>query len=259
MLSRNKINARLVESEIGKNPYIPINYSRLLSDTQIEGASALIIGANSGYEASLFINDGAKKVVGIDVFTPKIMFEHRKYKFVESSAESLPFPDNSFDIVYSQAVLEHVVDIKKTWSESVRVTKGGGYVAHVASPLWFSRDGHHRPDVFGNFPWCHVGRNIEEWREWVVGNDFFEHRLEEAIEAVEYCSQRSNINQEPPEAYTKALNALNGTRIIQNTFDLDQMSVAEIPEEVISRLPIGVEPGDLIRFTHLGIVQKNYT
>jgi SAM-dependent methyltransferase len=254
---QSKSNRNLIESEIGNNPWIPINYSRLLTDIRIKEASVLIVGANSGYEASLFINDGAKKVVGIDVFTPKIMFTHRKYKFVESAAESLPFLDNEFDIVYSQAVLEHVVDIEKTWSESVRVTRGGGYVAHIASPLWFSRDGHHRPDIFGNFPWCHIGRNIEQWKEWVLGNEFFAHRLEEVIAAVEYCSQRSNINQEAPGAYTKALNVLKGIRIIQNTFDLDQMPVQEIPKEVIERLPIGINVEDLIRFTHLGIVQKS--
>lgn len=252
-----RANSKLVFSEFQKNPYIPINYSRLLTDILVSQKKVLIVGANSGYEASLFINDGAKNVVGIDVFTPKIVFKHRKYKFFESAAESLPFPDNEFDIVYSQAVLEHVVDIEQTWSESVRVTKSGGYVAHVASPLWFSRDGHHRPDIFGNFPWCHIGRNIQEWKEWVLGNTFFANRVEEAIEAVEYCSQKSNINQEPPGAYTKALDALTGIRIIQNNFDLDQISAQEIPKEVVKRLPTEIELEDLIKFTHLGIVQKN--
>lgn len=252
-----RANSKLVLSEFEKNPYIPINYSRLLTGIPINEKKVLIIGANSGYEASLFINDGAKKVVGIDVFTPKIVFKHRKYRFVESAAESLPFPDNQFDIVYSQAVLEHVVNIEKTWAESVRVTKGGGYVAHVASPLWFSRDGHHRPDIFGNFPWCHIGRNTEQWKEWVLSNDFFANRMEEVVEAVEYCSQRSNINQEPPSAYTDALNVLKGIRVIQNTFDLDQISVQEIPKDVIERLPSGIVLEDLIRFTHLGIVQKS--
>jgi hypothetical protein len=42
----------------------------------------------------------------------------------------------------------------------------------------------------------------------VLSNEFFANRMEEIIEAVEYFSQRSNINQEAPGAYTKALNVL---------------------------------------------------
>lgn len=41
-------------------------------------------------------------------------------------AENLPFPDNTFDVVFSFAVLEHVVDIDKAMAESIRVLKPGG-------------------------------------------------------------------------------------------------------------------------------------
>jgi SAM-dependent methyltransferase len=253
MKGRNKINAQLVQSEIANNPWIPINYSRLLSDTKIEKASVLIVGANSGYEASLFINDGAKKVVGIDVFTPRIMFKHRRYKFVESAAESLPFPDNSFDVVYSQAVLEHVTDVSLTWKESLRVTKKNGVVTHMASPLWYSRDGHHRPDLFSNYPWCHVGRDINQWKIWAEEIKEFRVNLPEIHNAMEYCMNELNINQKAPKIYSESLKSLPNTLVIQDTYDLD---FDTIPPEVLERLPVNLSESDLRKITHCGIVKK---
>lgn len=45
---------------------------------------------------------------------------------MHASAENLPFEDNSFDMVFSSHVLEHVPDVKKGVSEINRVLKPGG-------------------------------------------------------------------------------------------------------------------------------------
>jgi SAM-dependent methyltransferase len=42
--------------------------------------------------------------------------------------ESLPFPDASFDLVFSIAVLEHVRDPDRVMTEALRVCRPGGYV-----------------------------------------------------------------------------------------------------------------------------------
>ncbi|MBC8000029.1 MAG: class I SAM-dependent methyltransferase [Leptolyngbya sp.] len=42
--------------------------------------------------------------------------------------ESLPFPDNTFDIVYSLDVLEHVKDVEGCLAEAYRVVKPGGII-----------------------------------------------------------------------------------------------------------------------------------
>lgn len=44
----------------------------------------------------------------------------------DSTAEALPFKDNTFDMVFSVAVLEHVQNLDLTMRESVRVLKPGG-------------------------------------------------------------------------------------------------------------------------------------
>ena len=251
----SKSNTKLVGTAIEINPWIPINYSRLLSDTQIKTKSVLIIGANSGYEASLFLRDGAKKVVGVDIFTPEFQFRHRRYNFVESAAECLPFPDNYFDIVYSQAVLEHVRDVSLTWEESLRVTKSGGIVAHIASPLWYSRDGHHRQDLFGNHPWCHVGRTLVEWKTWAKSIKEFEFNLSEIHHAMDYCMNELNINQEAPSIFSNSLKSLSNIEVIRDAFDLDS-TIDSVPSEVISRISLELSEIDLRKVTHCGIVKK---
>ncbi len=45
---------------------------------------------------------------------------------MDASAENLPYPDNSFDMVFSSHVIEHVPDVNKAISEINRVLKPGG-------------------------------------------------------------------------------------------------------------------------------------
>ncbi len=47
-------------------------------------------------------------------------------KIVQGFAETLPYPDNEFDVVYCSHVLEHVTNEKKSLEEMKRVLKPGG-------------------------------------------------------------------------------------------------------------------------------------
>jgi SAM-dependent methyltransferase len=52
---------------------------------------------------------------------------------VVASAESLPFEDNCFDVAIMDAVLEHIPDVAKAFSEVARVLKPGGiFIGYVA-------------------------------------------------------------------------------------------------------------------------------
>lgn len=57
--------------------------------------------------------------------------------------EALPFADNSFDVVYSTNVLEHVTDPKKCLAEAVRVCKPGGFIQIVVPNYGSFYDGHY--------------------------------------------------------------------------------------------------------------------
>lgn len=49
-------------------------------------------------------------------------------RFQKGVGESLPFPSDSFDLVVSLAVLEHVQDVPSVVQEAYRVLKPGGYI-----------------------------------------------------------------------------------------------------------------------------------
>jgi SAM-dependent methyltransferase len=64
-------------------------------------------------------------------------------RIFETPGESLPFPDGTFDVVYSANVLEHTADPKKVLSEAVRVLKPGG-ILHMEMPNFLSYfEGHY--------------------------------------------------------------------------------------------------------------------
>lgn len=75
------------------------------------------------------LQDTAKSMVGLDI-SPGMLEEAKKRGFnvVEGNAESLPFDDEQFDLVYSYKVLAHVPDIRKAMKEMYRVLRPGGYV-----------------------------------------------------------------------------------------------------------------------------------
>lgn len=60
-----------------------------------------------------------------------------------STGEKLPFKDNTFDAVVSLYTLEHVQDVGKVLSESVRVLKRGGYLYCVVPNYGSFWEGHY--------------------------------------------------------------------------------------------------------------------
>lgn len=72
-------------------------------------------------------------------------------RIVNAHGESLPFPNESFDVVYSANVLEHTSDPEQVLAESLRVLRKGG-ILHMEMPnflSWF--EGHYmvlQPPIF---------------------------------------------------------------------------------------------------------------
>lgn len=72
----------------------------------------------------------AKRAVGLDI-SPGMLEKARErgLEVVEGSADALPFPDQSFDAVYSFKVLAHVEAIQQAMREVARVLRPGGRAA----------------------------------------------------------------------------------------------------------------------------------
>jgi SAM-dependent methyltransferase len=58
-------------------------------------------------------------------------------KTARADAESLPFPEYSFDLVLGHAVLHHLPDLERAFREFHRVLKPGGYVVFAGEPSRF--------------------------------------------------------------------------------------------------------------------------
>ncbi len=64
-------------------------------------------------------------------------------RFVSACGEEIPFKSNSFDIVYSTSVLEHVKDPEKVIAEAIRVLKPGGLFQFVIPNYGSWWEGHY--------------------------------------------------------------------------------------------------------------------
>jgi len=62
----------------------------------------------------------------------KLKTEKPGYNFLIGYAENLPFSNNSFDLIFSVQVLEHVLDPQRSLKEMVRVLRTGGYLIVIA-------------------------------------------------------------------------------------------------------------------------------
>jgi len=93
----------------------------------------LEVGCANGQDALQFLDDADKyELVGVDIIDSKIPFPN--FTFVQADASKLPFEDNSFDLVISIGLLEHIEPIEnlcKVISEMHRV--GKAYVSVVPS------------------------------------------------------------------------------------------------------------------------------
>lgn len=83
--------------------------------------SILDTGCGTGFVSQLYPNFA---ITGIDISDG--MLAQNPYKWIKASAESIPFPDNSFDFVICRSLLHHLENPSKGLEEMVRVLKPGG-------------------------------------------------------------------------------------------------------------------------------------
>jgi len=115
--------------------------SVLSAYTDLEDKELLDLGTGSGYMASRFA-EKCKSVTSVDVVDERRV--KSGYNYCKVRDEALPFKDESFDIVISNHVIEHVQDQTRHIGEIKRVLKDGGYI-YLATPnkYWIS-DPHYR-------------------------------------------------------------------------------------------------------------------
>lgn len=123
--------------------------------TTLESKTLLEVGSGFGTNLAVWIKhfnvDGYGVEPGGDGFNQGFLASQKLLaangidsdRIINSAGESLPFPDESFDIVYSANVLEHTADPERVLTESFRVLRRGGLL-HMELPNYLSYfEGHY--------------------------------------------------------------------------------------------------------------------
>ena len=140
---------------------------------------ALEIGAGTGYFSLNLASQGLIRNLTATDISPGMLKSLAstakdlgiKVRTVVTDAENLPFPDESFDVVLGHAVLHHIPDLDKAFSEFFRVLKPGGMIIFCGEPSRYGDRLAAVPKRTGFFV-------APAWRR-LVGADALTHTAEE--------------------------------------------------------------------------------
>jgi len=121
--------AALDEYRFDKLAYLP----RLVNFEGYAGARLLEIGSGIGTDLVRFARGGAR-VCGVDLSDTALRLARRNLEFnghrpdtlLLADGVALPFPDQSFDVVYAHGVLQYSADPRSIVTEAQRVLRPGG-------------------------------------------------------------------------------------------------------------------------------------
>ncbi len=130
----------------------------------IEGQRVLEVGCSDGLACHLLLNEGPRQVVGVDVIdSVGCSFPDPAIEYHKLDASRMDcFEDDSFDVCFSIATMEHCQDPLAVMREMTRVTRPGGHCFIQAAPLYCSPFGHHMFGFFDDVPWIHLRWTREE-------------------------------------------------------------------------------------------------
>lgn len=223
----------------------------------IRGARVLVVGCNTGEDCQLFVKLGALRVEGLDVVAETGRGYHGEcVGYLRNSAENIAVYDDTYDLVFCFATMEHVHRIDRAFPELVRVTRPGGIVYCVASPLWNSRFGHHKGDLFADYPWIHLrfaeADILKLCAERGISDPTGRHPMSVHVA---YMLDPRYFNRTPALRYVGVCRGLPNVKILRNelALDPDDVLTTELADELA---PKGYSRTELLAVTHTFIGKK---
>lgn len=108
----------------------------------LEGRRILDVGCGLGLYVRAF-SVYSDEVYGVDVDPARVAEASAAFPNIRQGvAEALPYPDDYFDLVFSNEVLEHVADDAAAVRESWRVLKPGGRLVAFVPNRWYPFETH---------------------------------------------------------------------------------------------------------------------
>lgn len=160
---------------------LDVQIRRIATFVELADKRVLDVGCGFGDLMLGLKEAGAREIVGIDPDTDWIGIAAKRgscydkeYMVSQAVGEYLPLADNSFDIVCSNMVVEHVNDLALVISEMVRVLKPGGTCIINFPNYLFPWEPHYRIPWFPYTP-KPIGKRLLAW----LGRDpyYFEHHI----------------------------------------------------------------------------------
>lgn len=126
-------------------------FAEAIAEQVDEETVVLDVGAGAGIVEEMNFRGRAAKVCGIDLDERVLENDYLDEAHV-ARGEDIPYPDDTFDVVFSDNVLEHLENPREVFAEVARVLKPGGrflaktpnrrhYMPLIAAstPHWFHR------------------------------------------------------------------------------------------------------------------------
>jgi SAM-dependent methyltransferase len=175
---------------------------RLQRDGHLRDATVVILGVGRGPEVERsWLDRGAAHVVGADLFAYPddwaVVSESARQRGVAADfslmdGSMLGLRDACVDVVFSQSVLEHVLDLDGFLAESARVLSDNGRFYAYFGPLWTTYGGPH----VGALAYDHLLVDDEEyldaarqvgdgWEHWLEAGLFNRLTFDQYLEALE--------------------------------------------------------------------------
>ncbi len=127
----------------------------------LAGLEVISIGCGSGVDARWLADNGASKVVGVDISSGLLDIakdNHPDIEFHEMDMEKLDFPDESFDLAYSSLAIHYVDDWTQPLKEARRILRPNGlYVFSCGHPI----DTAVEYTTDNKFKYAQLGRKVE--------------------------------------------------------------------------------------------------
>jgi SAM-dependent methyltransferase len=138
------------------------------------GKDVLEIGVGMGADHAEWARSRPRRLVGVDL-TPRAIdrtrqrleFDGLESELTVTDAELLPFPDESFDVVYSWGVLHHSPDTQRAFDEARRVLRPGGELRAMI---------YHRPSIVAIMLWLRYA--LAKGRPWTSLTEIYATHLE---------------------------------------------------------------------------------
>jgi ubiquinone/menaquinone biosynthesis C-methylase UbiE len=182
--------------------------------SETKGLGVLEIGVGLGADHQMFAEAGAR-LHGIDLSRRAIDLTKRRFsnfnlvsKLSIGDAESLNFPDDFFDLVYSWGVLHHSPNTQKAISEVFRVIKPGGEARIMIYHKW---------SMVGFMLWVRYA--LLNFKPWVSLREIYSQHLESpgtkafsVTEARQLFSDFTNVKIETPLGHADLMESNVGQR-----------------------------------------------